>query len=128
MRPELFLVSTTNSTSVAQSRCFFCGQATFESPLTEAVRRKRGQALRWLSRQTGHAQHRRNQQAVEQADPGSVQAQVCRNPHREQEEQGQEQQEWGPCAQQRLCSLMNRASPTAGSARFSGCTFTQRFQ
>lgn len=57
----------------------------------------------------GRAQHRRNQEAVEQADPGSIQTQVCRDPHREQEERGQEQQERGPRAQQRLCGLANPA-------------------
>lgn len=44
MRPELFLVSTTNSTSLARSRRVFCSQAKFRSPLTEAVGRERGQA------------------------------------------------------------------------------------
>lgn len=116
MCPELFLVSTTNNTSVAQSRCVFCSQAKFKSPLTEAVRGKRGQVLRWLYGRMGYAHHRRNQEAVEEADPGSVQTQVCRYSHTQQEEHGQEQQERGPCAQERLCSFMNEAPPTAGSA------------
>lgn len=44
MRPELFLVSTTNSTSLARSRRVFCSQAKFRSPLAEAVGKERGQA------------------------------------------------------------------------------------
>lgn len=44
MRPELFLVSTTNCTSLARSRRVFCSQAQFRSPLAEAVGRERGQA------------------------------------------------------------------------------------
>lgn len=113
MRPELFLVSTTNNTSLAQSCCVFCSQAEFKPPLAEAVRRKRGQVLH---QQVGYAQHRRNQEAVEQADPDSVQTQMRRDPHRDQEEHGQEQQERRPRAQQRLCGLMNPAWATAESA------------
>lgn len=44
MRPELFLVSTTNSTSLARSRRVFCSQTKFRSPFAEAVGRERGQA------------------------------------------------------------------------------------
>lgn len=109
VQPEFFFWIPQLATGVRRSR----SRAELTSPLVEAVRRKRSQV-----RRRSYAQQRRGQEAVEQADPGSVQAQVGRysHSHVEQQEHGREQQERCPRAQERL------RGPTegAGCARRSG--------